>query len=52
MLEKDYDAEEIHEMFKEEGRAEERLNTEKERERADRAEARTKELEALLTAKS
>ncbi len=64
MLEKDYDAEEIHEMFKEEGRAEERLNTEKERERADRAEeqvaieieradkaeARIKELEAMIVA--
>ena len=38
MLEMDYDAEEIHELFKEEGRKEERLNTERERKRADKAE--------------
>lgn len=55
MLEMDYDAEEIHELFKEEGRKEERLNTERERERADsekeradKAEERINELEARL----
>ena len=33
---------------KEEGRAEERVNTEREKNRADAAEARVKELEKLL----
>ena len=37
---------------REEGREEERQNTEIERQRADRAEARVKELEALLAENS
>ena len=45
MLEMDYDEEEIHELFKEEGREEERANTERERKRADEAEKRVDEAE-------
>lgn len=48
MLEMDYDEEEIHELFKEDGREEERTNTERERKRADEVEAKVKELEASL----
>ena len=55
MLDREYNEAEIKELFKEEGReegrAEERQNTERERKRADAAEKRIKELEALLAAK-
>ncbi len=50
MLAKDYSEDEIRELFMEDGRREERKNTEAERQRADAAEARVKELEALLSA--
>ena len=43
--------EEGREQGLEQGRAEERINTERERKRAELAEARVKELEALLAAK-
>lgn len=52
MLAKDYSEDEIRELFMEDGRREERKNTEAERQRADAAEARVKELEALLAAKN
>ena len=42
---------EAREEGREEGREEERKNTERERKRADEAEARVKELEAMLTSK-
>ena len=44
--------EEAREIGLEEGRAEARANTERERKRADEAEKRVKELEALLAEKS
>ena len=66
MLDTEYNEAEIRELFMEDGRAQERENTEresqradKERQRADKAEAeaenakkRIKELEAMLAAKS
>lgn len=55
MLDREYNEAEIKELFKEEGReegrAEERKNTERERKRADAAEKRIKELEAMLAVK-
>ena len=58
MLAEEYDEVTIAEKFRQEGRREERANTERERtranserNRADRAEARIKELEAQLAAK-
>ena len=51
MLAEEYDEVTIAEKFRQEGRREERINTERERDRADRAEARIKELEAQLAAK-
>ena len=51
MLDTEYNEAEVKELFKEEGRAEERVNTERERRRADEAEARVKALEAELAAK-
>ena len=58
MLTEEYDEVTIAEKFRQEGRREERANTERERtranserNRADRAEARIKELEAQLAAK-
>lgn len=58
MLDREYNEAEIKELFKEEGREEERQNTERERKRAedekkraDTAEKRIKELEAMLAAK-
>ena len=50
MLEMDYDEEDIHELFKEDGREEERTNTERGRKRADEVEVKVKELEAKLAA--
>ena len=57
MLDTEYNEAEVKEMFKEEGRAEERKNTERERKRAEnaenraqKAENRVKELEAKLAA--
>lgn len=47
----EYNEAETMEMFKEEGREEERANTERERKRAEAAEKRVAELEALLVAK-
>lgn len=38
MLDREYNEAEIHERFKEEGREEERINTERERKRAEEAE--------------
>ncbi len=60
MLAEEYDEVTIAEKFRQEGRREgiregrreERINTERERDRADRAEARIKELEAQLAAKN
>ena len=56
MLTEEYDEVTIAEKFRQEGRREgiqqERINTERERDRADRAEARIKELEAQLAAKN
>jgi len=56
MLARDYSEEVIRELFMEdgrrEGREEEHKKTEAERKRADKAEARVKELEALLAAKT
>lgn len=57
MLDREYNEDNIRELFMEDGRREERANTERERERADsereradKAEARIKELEAQLAA--
>lgn len=44
MLARDYSEEEIRELFMEDGRKEERANTEAERIRADKAEAENKVL--------
>ena len=59
LLDTEYNEDEIRELFMEDGRREERKNTEAERQRADAAEnraeaaeARIKELEALLAAKN
>lgn len=52
MLARDYSEEEIRELFMGDARREERKKTEAERKRADKAEARVKELEALLAAKT
>ena len=48
MLDREYNEENIRELFMEDGRREERANTERERTRAETAEARIKELEAEL----
>ena len=50
MLDTEYNEAEVKELFKEEGRAEERANTERERKRAEEAEKRIKELEVQLAA--
>lgn len=56
MLARDYSEEEIHELFKEEGRREvreeERKKTEAAENRAKKAEARVKELELLLASRN
>ena len=44
MLDTEYNEAEVNEAFKEEGRAEERINTERERKRAEAAEAENKSL--------
>lgn len=44
MLDTEYNEAEVNEAFKEEGRAEERINTDRERKRADAAEAEVKSL--------
>ncbi len=44
----EYNEAEVMEMFREEGREEERANTERERKRADDAEARVYDLKAEL----
>ncbi|MBQ9443370.1 MAG: hypothetical protein IJU43_03625 [Lachnospiraceae bacterium] len=46
MLARDYSEEEIRELFMEDGRKEERANTEAERVRADKAESRADKAEA------
>jgi hypothetical protein len=48
----EYNEAETMQMFKEEGREEERVNTERERKRAEAAEKRVAELEALLAKKT
>ena len=45
MLDTEYNEAEIRELFMEDGRREERVNTERERIRADEAETRAKEAE-------
>ncbi|MCR4850281.1 MAG: hypothetical protein K5870_03390 [Lachnospiraceae bacterium] len=56
MLRTEYDEKTIAEKFRQEGRCEgiqeERINTEREQARADKAEARVKELEEQLAAMS
>ena len=45
MLDTEYNEAEVRELFMEDGRAEERINTRREKKRADKAEARAKEAE-------
>ena len=48
MLDTEYNEAEVRELFMEDGRREERANTEKERQRADAAEKRAEAAEKLL----
>jgi len=46
MLDTEYNEAEVRELFMEDGRAEERINTKREKKRADKAEARANEEKA------
>ena len=48
MLDTEYNEAEVRELFMEDGRAEERINTRREKKRADKAEARADKAEAEI----